>query len=114
MKNLIYTIAIFTVVINTTSCIQSKNTGSDEKAIIITLKKFYTEYIISIATPDSIPLSKGTDAIQKKYCTPNLINRIQKQFENEEIDADPFLKAQDTEPIPAKAVLFTAKICFTS
>jgi hypothetical protein len=51
------------------------------------LKQFYTSYI-------SADEESQLTLIKKQYCTKKILNRIAK---DEELDADPFLQAQDTD-----------------
>jgi len=56
------------------------------------LKEFYTRYITDVASGAE---QKKLDALTKKYCTTKLLNKIPKLIE--QTDADPFLKAQDSD-----------------
>jgi hypothetical protein len=67
--------------------------NSSEKTAETLLKNFYTEYMTLIAS--NTLDSKKEEFIKQKYCTKELLNKINKQFEEEELDYDPFLKAQD-------------------
>jgi hypothetical protein len=65
--------------------------SSTDKQIVIFLKEFYTNYINENS---KMPRNeKNIDKIKRKYCTNNLINKIN----NEELDFDPFLNAQDCQ-----------------
>ena len=66
--------------------IQSQ-TNSDD---INQIKKFYVSYITEISSSKD-PNPKKIIDIQQQYCTSSLLKKIEK----EELDADPFLKAQD-------------------
>jgi len=61
-----------------------------EKLAIV--KEFYTQYITGVANGAE---QKKLEALQRKYCTAKLLNKIPKLIE--QTDADPFLKAQDSD-----------------
>lgn len=54
------------------------------------LREFYTAYISAMDTGHS---EKRLTALEKKYCTTRLLNRLPKLADK--IDADPLIKAQD-------------------
>ncbi len=90
-------ITFFTVIllfINNYSCIQAQSNGTDEQ-ILKMLNNFYTDYITQMAKDGSPDMTK-IDSIQRKYCTTSLLNKISKGLSEEELDFDPFLKAQDS------------------
>ena len=68
---------------------QGQNKSSNDSAATM-LKQFYTSYIT--ASEQSLD-EKKLDLIKKQYCTKRILNRIAK---DEELDADPFVQAQDT------------------
>jgi hypothetical protein len=82
------------------NCVQAQNDPSDTLAIT-TVRDFYTAYMTEF--PD---LSSGhehrANAILKKYCTANLIKKVPKLAD--QIDSDPFLKAQDSDSTLAKTL----------
>ena len=65
---------------------RAQNKSSNDSAAIM-LKQFYTSYI-------SADEESQLTLIKKQYCTKKILNRIAK---DEELDADPFLQAQDTD-----------------
>lgn len=78
----------------TASCSQSNSSSknSDDLQIKATLKDFYTRYIIETekATEDWSKI----EALKKKYCTSSYLKKL---AADEDIDADPFLNAQDVD-----------------
>jgi hypothetical protein len=64
---------------------------SDEIQIKKRLNDFYICYIKE--NSKTIGNTKTIDAIQKKYCTEKLLNKIK----NDELDYDPILNAQDCD-----------------
>lgn len=73
---------------------QPQNNFSDEQ-ILGMLKSFYTSYIIE---DSKMPTNyEKLDSIKSKYCTANLLNKIENQFKKQELDYDPFLNAQDCD-----------------
>ena len=66
------------------------------------LQNFYTSYM-----KEFTDLSSGhehrTNVILKKYCTVSLINKIPKLAD--QMDSDPFLKAQDSDSSWAKSLV---------
>jgi hypothetical protein len=68
---------------------QPQNKSSDEE-IRNMLKSFYTSYIReNVKMP---PNGSKISSVKMKYCTMDLLDKIN----NEELDFDPFLKAQDS------------------
>ena len=68
---------------------QPQENTSDEQ-ILGMLKSFYSSYITENA---KMPLNIAKiKSIEEKYCTINLLSKL----ENQELDYDPFLKAQDS------------------
>jgi len=61
-----------------------------EEQIRKVIKVFYTNYIE--ANSELNP--QKADSIKNEYCTPNLINYINTQFEEGRLDYDPFLDSQ--------------------
>lgn len=74
------------ILISFSSFCQAQNKAPNDSAAIM-LKQFYTSYI---STEEESQLT----LIKKQYCTKKILNRIAK---DEELDADPFLQAQDTD-----------------
>ncbi|WP_426059773.1 DUF3828 domain-containing protein [Hymenobacter sp. B1770] len=61
------------------------------------LKEFYTAYITEGAkAPTPFNLAKSR-ALQKKYCTASLSSKINAQYKSGQLEADPFLQAQDVD-----------------
>lgn len=84
------------------SLVISSTTRQNEEAIVM-LKSFYTSYVTAVS--GSTAGLEKTDAILKKYCTVSLLNRIPKLIEK--LDADPFLKAQDSDLAILKTLVIT-------
>jgi hypothetical protein len=85
-KYLLFFIAVF---IANSKC-QSQSKANDEQVVTM-LKEFYTSYITVISeSKDSMEFK--LDSIKLKYCTLKLIKQI---ADDEELDYDPFLNAQD-------------------
>lgn len=59
------------------------------------LKEFYRAHI-TVASKWPIDFIK-LNAISKKYCTASLLSKIQAQLKRGQLDADPFLQAQDVD-----------------
>jgi len=89
-KSLIIFFATSIMLLNTVNCNgQPQNKSSDEE-IMSMIKSFYTGYITeNVKMP---PNGSKIFSLKKKYCTTYLINKIN----NQELDFDPFLKAQDS------------------
>jgi hypothetical protein len=68
---------------------QTEKLNSDNAAIIEMLKTFYSSYIIE-NSKDSTN-EKEIESIKKRYSTARFLDK----FNNEEIDADPYLNVQD-------------------
>ncbi|MFZ4457075.1 MAG: DUF3828 domain-containing protein [Bacteroidales bacterium] len=66
----------------------------NDKEVVMFLKQFYSEYITSVSEDEPIISVKKTNALQRKYCTKQLLRRI--PVLANKIDADPFLSAQDS------------------
>lgn len=77
---------IFVVIFN---CAQAQSNDPHVKALEM-IKGFYTNYITDMDKGDVSKL----DTLQKESCTVNLLHKIPKL--SKQMDADPFLKAQDT------------------
>jgi len=86
MKTQFLAFCFFFVLISFSSFCKAQNKPSNDSAATM-LKQFYTSYI---TTEEESDLA----VIRKKYCTKKILNRIAK---DEELDADPFLQAQDTD-----------------
>jgi len=86
MKTQFLASCFFFVLIFFSSFCKAQNKASNDSAATM-LKQFYTSYITTEEESDLV-------VIRKKYCTKKILNRIAK---DEELDADPFLQAQDTD-----------------
>jgi len=84
--------------------------SSDEKQIIGMLKSFYTEYMTTLSKDDVRLSVKKIHSLQKTYCTQKLLKEL--PMLSEQIDADPFLQAQDSniEYIKTLSILKSQKI----
>lgn len=71
--------------------VKSQTNKYSEKEIITMIKSFYTAYITE--TSKMPPDFNKIEVIKKEYCTLSLLNKIEMQ----ELDYDPFLKAQDCD-----------------
>lgn len=77
------------------SCGQTK-ISSDEKQIEKMLQEFYNNYFTVFATePIGVSSQKKLEMLQQQYCTEAFYRKIQDIVEQTE--ADPFLKAQDSD-----------------
>ena len=72
----------------------SINIGTNHK-IEKMLIAFYSSYLKEFVN-ENLQESEGKlDSIKVKYCTKSLLDSISNEFENNELDHDPFIKAQD-------------------
>jgi len=71
------------------SLTKETNDAGDDKAVAM-LDSFYKEYVTAFADTTDTSVEQ-TDAVIKKYCTPELIKRIAATS----LDSDPFINAQD-------------------
>jgi hypothetical protein len=81
--------------------VQAQNSSRDTLAKTM-LVDFYTSYMKEFTDLSSAREHK-INAIIKKYCTTSLINKIPKLAD--QIDSDPFLKAQDSDSTWAKSLV---------
>ncbi len=80
---------------------KQKVNNSSDKEIVQMLKNFYKEYV---SESDKMPMNeKKINLIKKRYCTSNLLNKI----ELLELDYDPFVDAQDFNSTLLKTIEFT-------
>lgn len=89
-KMLMALLAASVVLVISLSCKgnQPQDKSSDEQVLSV-LKSFYTSYIAeNVKMPPNGP---KIISIKEKYCTTSLLDKINSQ----ELDYDPFLKAQD-------------------
>lgn len=59
------------------------------------LKKFYTAYITTVSNDQSKAMNKKITLLRHQYCTKKALAKIPELVE--QTDADPFLKAQDSD-----------------
>jgi hypothetical protein len=78
-------------------------TVADQQATTM-LKNFYTAYMTEIATGSAHNFAKKLTSIQKKYCTPDLVDKIPALIDR--ANCDPFLKAQDSNMENIKTLSF--------
>ncbi|MDH8702148.1 hypothetical protein M2138_001508 [Dysgonomonadaceae bacterium PH5-43] len=93
MKKHLYYYLISFLISTTLSCCASTNEES-EKEIIRFISDFYTEYINEGNKPGTFCIDCIIE-IQKKYCTPELLNHIEFLRNEKDLDFDPFIQAQD-------------------
>jgi hypothetical protein len=70
------------------------------------IKEFYTAYITQ--SQDTISPNKNIeklDSISQIYCTKTLLDSIKNEFENNELDYDPIINAQDSHPEMLKTMM---------
>jgi hypothetical protein len=84
-------------------CRAQNTTAADQQAMAM-LKNFYTAYMTEVAVGSSHNFVKKLTTIQKKYCTPALVEQIPALIER--TDCDPFLKAQDSNVENIKSLSF--------
>jgi len=73
----------------TSTPVTNENNTGDNKAIAM-LNSFYKEYVTAFADTTNTSALQ-TDAVIKKYCTPQLTKKIAAAS----LDSDPFINAQD-------------------
>ena len=78
------------------SCVRlsAKQNYSEEEKIILTLKKFYTEYITSWSMPSRESIEEG-ERILQKYVTQNLLDYLDSLTAHGYLSSCPFIQAQD-------------------
>lgn len=59
------------------------------------LMAFYSSYLKEFVNENFQESEEKLDSIKAKYCTKSLLDSISNEFENNELDYDPFIKAQD-------------------
>jgi len=91
--NKIIFLSLFTLLFMTGSSVYSQKI-SEEKQVIALLKEFYTIYMTTVANDQPLQSEKKIDSLKKKYCTKRLLLRLPTLAN--QIDADPFLNAQDS------------------
>lgn len=73
---------------------ERSNSTSDEQ-IISLCENFYISYITEISEGTLVNSDKRLDSIKQIYCTSDLLKNFWRKMENNEMDWDPFIKAQD-------------------
>ncbi|TFZ62781.1 DUF3828 domain-containing protein [Hymenobacter sp. UV11] len=76
--------------------VQAQNTSTDRQAIAM-LKEFYVAYITASSEPPTTDALKKLAALPKKYCTAGLLRKINAQYQQGHLDADPFTQSQDVD-----------------
>lgn len=73
------------------SCVGHAQTHEIDEQVMKLIKDFYKSYILenSKMPPDN----KKIELLKRKYCSKNFLNKLSHQ----ELDYDPFLKAQDSD-----------------
>ncbi|MBA0883369.1 DUF3828 domain-containing protein [Flavobacterium undicola] len=74
---------------------ESNNSIENGEQIEKILTAFYTSYLEQFSNQNLKESEKKLDSIKVKYCTKSLLDGISNEFENNELDYDPFIKAQD-------------------
>ncbi len=65
---------------------------TEEEQIIEMLRKFYTNYMTEVSGAAD---NNRLDSLKRIYCNPALLEKIQIEFDREELGYDPFIYAQD-------------------
>ncbi|MGM8360736.1 DUF3828 domain-containing protein [Flavobacterium sp. ARAG 55.4] len=73
----------------------SKNEIDKDAAIQKMLKEFYSVYIKEFTNEKIAESERKLDSIEIKFCTKSLLDSISNEFEHNELDYNPFVKAQD-------------------
>jgi hypothetical protein len=87
MRNLSLTLIAILIFI---SACNVNNSANEETKFI---EGFYKSYITELSKEDT--KSSREDTVLNKYCTTRLITFLEKQYEEGELDWNPFLNAQD-------------------
>ncbi|MFL5789323.1 MAG: DUF3828 domain-containing protein [Flavisolibacter sp.] len=99
MKRKLFAFTLLLILISVSSyCVQAQNAYANKSAEGM-LKEFYTKYITEVFMGAN---EKKIHLILKKYCTVKLLNKVPKLTQN--IDGDPFLKAQDSDTSNLKSL----------
>lgn len=99
-RNLISFFAISIMLLSGSTYLQAQDNSFDKQALTM-LREFYTSYITEISKAGP-PNEKKLNALKRKFCTTSLLKKIEK----EEMDFDPFLKAQDSDASILKTLAF--------
>lgn len=70
--------------------------GQQQDPALCFIRQFYVEYITELIRKGG-PDNEKTEAIQRQYISPELLDRLQRMYEEMDLDYDPFLKAQDSD-----------------
>jgi hypothetical protein len=87
-------IPFFAITMVLTASFSQAQTQSSDEQIMKMLNDFYKSYITTFSGMPSPANTAKLKALKKKYCTATLLSKIAK----DELDYDPFLKAQDSDP----------------
>ncbi|SFP01414.1 Protein of unknown function [Chitinophaga sp. YR627] len=88
-----FAVIFFAIVSLFFSSYSRAQTNVPEAEGILTLKTFYAKYIVTFSEEtDEVKLTK----LRKQFCTAGLLKKYNKM--KSDIDADPLLKAQDSDP----------------
>jgi hypothetical protein len=96
INHLIHKILIFLTLLSVCMFINLNNIRAQNEPgndASIMLKEFYTQYVTESQKRPGPSRRKNINEIKKHYCTQNLLIKIA----TEELDSDPFLKAQDID-----------------
>lgn len=74
---------------------EKSNTIKTDKQMEKMLMTFYTSYLQEFSNQNLKESERKLDSIKDRYCTKTLLDSISNEFENNELDYDPFIKAQD-------------------
>jgi hypothetical protein len=77
------------------STLSEQSSSTSDEQIISLCKNFYIGYITEISEGTLVNMEKNLDSIKQIYCTNDLLENIRRKTENNEMDIDPFIKAQD-------------------
>ena len=61
------------------------------------LKEFYAAYITAFSELPATDALKKLKTLPKKYCTADLLRKINAQSQQGHVDADPFTQSQDVD-----------------
>ncbi|KDN55235.1 DUF3828 domain-containing protein [Flavobacterium seoulense] len=74
---------------------KSNITVATDKQVEKMVTTFYKSYLEEFSNQDLKESERKLDSIKEKYCTKTLLDSISNEFENNELDYDPFIKGQD-------------------
>jgi hypothetical protein len=100
-KNLFYgVVLLLTLGFTQPSCAQIR----EQTKPVNFIKAFYTNYVLKISG-DRPPNRKEMDIFMNNYCTKELLQKIK----DEELDEDPFIRAQDSDSSSVKTLSVIAE-----